>query len=421
LTMLAVPEFSGHTASAQRITAEEAAKAICGTWINTNYRGDLMHPQKIVFLADRTYETYNTPSQESTGDKGDFNILDSWKDTNGYTYLKVTTKSIYQSASSFELWRVDKSGEKWESQYSFVKNNFAKEIVTSPDSSKGFSYSIFFRQPNDISPVFKDSMIIENHTQYIYATVDGKPLKAYVFQPAHDAGKERRGAIAIFHGGGWVSGEPGWGFRPAEHFASLGMVAVAIQYRLSDQLSITPLEALADARAAIRWMRSNAARLGIDPDRIAAYGWSAGAHLAASVAIFADDRKDDTVSASPNALILLSPAVELESDGWTQQLLGARADASSISPASHVRKGLPPTLILQGRHDTVTPLKGVQLFSDRMRAAGNDCTLQIYEGVGHLFTPDSIPDNGQPQPDKKIQADAQQKMDEFLSRHGFFK
>jgi acetyl esterase len=268
-------------------------------------------------------------------------------------------------------------------------------------------------------PALKDSVRLEDHTEYVYARFNGEPLKAYVFRPTEDPGQERRPAVAIFHGGGWVSGKPEWAFGLARHFALRGMVAVAVQYRLSDQLTITPLEAMADARAAIRWMRSRGATLAIDPTRIAAYGWSAGAHLAASAAIFDDTSGETTVSASPSLLILVSPAVAVESDGWFQRLLGARADAASVSPASHVRKGLPPTLVLQGRHDTVTPLQGVRRFCERMQAAENSCTLHIYDGVGHLFTPDSIPDNQQPRPDKKIQADALQRADDFLSRHGY--
>ncbi len=88
-------------------------------------------------------------------------------------------------------------------------------------------------------------------------------------------------AIVLFHGGGWAMGEPAWAFSRAQHFAERGMVAIAAQYRLSDQKAITPHEAMADARAVIRWVRAHADSLGIDPKRVAAYGWSAGGHLAA--------------------------------------------------------------------------------------------------------------------------------------------
>jgi acetyl esterase/lipase len=255
----------------------------------------------------------------------------------------------------------------------------------------------------------------------VFATLDSVALKAYVFRPSQAPREKPLPAIVIFHGGGWYMGEASWSFGRAQHFAGLGMVAVAAQYRLSNQSTITPLEAMADARAVIRWMRANADSLGIDPNRLAAYGSSAGGHLAVSAAIFDDSTAHGKISAAPNALILVSPAVDLENDNWPQKLLGSRAHVSTISPATHVRKGMPPTLILQGATDTVTPLKGARLFCDRMRAAGNRCELQVYPGVGHLFTPAGIRDDGMPQPDPKVLSEAMKKADEFLIALGFIK
>lgn len=117
--------------------------------------------------------------------------------------------------------------------------------------------------------------------------------------------------------------------------------------------------------------------------------------------------------------MLVSPAVNLENDPWPQRLLGERASTSSISPAAHVRAGLPPALILQGDVDTVTPLKGARLFCDRMRAAGNRCDLHVYAGFGHLFTPAGVRDDEWPQPDPKTAADALKKADDFLAALGY--
>src|SRR5262245_43848782 len=122
--------------------------------------------------------------------------------------------------------------------------------------------------------------------EHVYAELKGVPLKAYVFAPERP-GRKRSG-IVLFHGGGWAMGEPQWAFSRARHYAQRGMVAIAAQYRLSDQKEITPHEAVADARAAIRWVRAHAKSLGVDPKRIVAFGWSAGGHLAASAAIFDD-------------------------------------------------------------------------------------------------------------------------------------
>jgi acetyl esterase len=265
----------------------------------------------------------------------------------------------------------------------------------------------------------QEPAVVDGPVTYVYSTTPGGDLKAYVFSPSAQKGHQRRAAIVVFHGGGWTAGEPEWAFPRARHFAERGMVAVAAQYRLSDQKSVTPIEAMADARAVIRWVRTHADSLGIDPQRIAAYGWSAGGHLAACAATFETGTTVGGVSSVPNALVLQSPAVSVGLDGWFQRLLGDRADARDFSPDEHVRKGMPPTLVLQGSVDTVTPLVGAKRFCDRMRAAGNLCALQVYEDVGHLFTPKGTPDDGIPAPDSVTAKAAAAKADEFLIAHGF--
>ena len=144
---------------------------------------------------------------------------------------------------------------------------------------------------------------------HVFARTAGVELKAYVFSPEGLGTGPPRAGIVLFHGGGWSLGEPAWAFGRARHFAERGMVAVAAQYRLSDEKETTPLDAMDDARAAIRWVRSHAADLGVDPRRIAAYGWSAGAHLAVCAALFDRATAGRAVSSAPSALVLVSPAV----------------------------------------------------------------------------------------------------------------
>ena len=267
----------------------------------------------------------------------------------------------------------------------------------------------------------QDDVTVEGPATHVFSSPGGVPLKAYVFAPTGKRTGERRPAIVVFHGGGWSEGEPEWAFARARHFAARGLIAVAAQYRLSDQKTVTPLDAMADARGVIHWMRTQAATLGIDPGRIVADGWSAGAHLAASAAIFGDVTAAKGQGTAPNALILVSPAVSLEGDSWAQRLLGGRGNVRDISPDEHVRPGLPPTLILQGSTDTVTPLAGVERFCNRMKAVGNTCELHVYEGFGHLFTPAGIPDNGQPQPDASTRSDALVRAERFLKSLGYIK
>ncbi|MBL7113915.1 MAG: alpha/beta hydrolase [Bacteroidales bacterium] len=259
-----------------------------------------------------------------------------------------------------------------------------------------------------------------DHSVEIFKTIEGFHLEAHIFSPWASIPAQKVPGIVIFHGGGWAAGNPSWAFSRARHFARKGMIAVAAQYRLSNQSDITPIEAMEDTRDIIIWMRSKADSLGLQTDSIVAWGWSAGGHLAMAAAIFPGPPSDSN-RPEPDALILVSPAVDLYNDGWSQFLLGTRADIRTISPVDNVRKNLPPTIILQGRDDTVTPLKGARLFYDRMIAAGNDCELWIYDEVGHLFTPNTMRDDGWPVPDPHVQQEAFEQADIFLKKRGYLK
>ena len=243
--------------------------------------------------------------------------------------------------------------------------------------------------------------------EYVYKQVGDVALKACVFATPRSPAR-RRPAVAVFHGGGWSIGKIEWTFGDARLFAAQGFVGVGVQYRLSNKADVTPIEAIADARDAIRWIRQHADTLGIDPKRIVALGWSAGGHLAACTAVFTDPLAEIDASSAPNALVLWFPALALEYDTAMPQLLLGRADRLKLSPDQYVRPGLPPTLILIGRQDTATPLVGAEKFCQLMRAAGNRCDLHVYENVGHQF--EDAPGHIDPQ----VSADSKQRSLRFL-------
>lgn len=253
--------------------------------------------------------------------------------------------------------------------------------------------------------------------EFTYKTIETDSLKAYVFFPQDIADNDSRPSIAIFHGGGWAMGEASWGFGYAKKYAKLGMVAISVEYRISDKKNITPIDAMEDTKDFFIWARENANKLKLDKDSIVAFGWSAGGHLVTSAAVFEKYNSDSSVSSKPNALILQSPAVSTLNDGWFKQLLLSKGNPIDYSPAQHIDVGIPPTIILIGRDDSVTPLKYSELFRDEMIKNGNSCELHIYDGVGHLFTP--LPDNGWPKPDKEISIKAFNQVDLFLKEHGF--
>ncbi|MBL8525511.1 MAG: alpha/beta hydrolase fold domain-containing protein [Betaproteobacteria bacterium] len=252
-----------------------------------------------------------------------------------------------------------------------------------------------------------------------YKRVEQGELKAHIFATDAPNGK-LRAAIVLFHGGGWNSGQPEWVYSSARRFAERGMVAIAIQYRLADEKAVTPLDAMADARDAIRWVRDNAGKLGVDVKRVAAYGVSAGGHLASAAATI--DGKDDgksLVSAKPDALVLYSPAVAIANSGWARKLLLGRAKPEEVSPDQLVRAGLPPTHITQGDEDVVTPFSGARNFCRRMTDAGNICGVRRYSGLGHLLTRKLDEQEFNFDPDTVARADAWRAEEKFLVERGF--
>jgi acetyl esterase/lipase len=262
-----------------------------------------------------------------------------------------------------------------------------------------------------------------------YKTAAGAPLAAHVFRPSDRIAGRPDAAIVVFHGGGWHVGQPEWMFDAAQRFAARGLVAVVVQYRLADpeRRSSTPLDAMADARDAIRWVRAHASEFGADPARVAAYGASAGGHLAAAAALIGDSAAGGgagLAAAAPDAMVLLSPAVAVAGDGWFRRLVGGPVAAEAASPDAHVRAGarLPPTLILAGAQDSITPPGGARRYCDRVRAAGGRCELQVYPGLGHLLTRAlafRAQESGPFDPDPAAVADAEARTDRFLADLGY--
>jgi len=235
-----------------------------------------------------------------------------------------------------------------------------------------------------------------------YAVVGGDTLRAHRFaspEPARDA----RPAVLLLHGGGWSAGEPSWVYPAAAAFAAGGFQAFAVEYRLSDSVT-TPLEAIVDVCAALRWTRLQADSLGVDASRVAVYGVSAGGHLAASTVTIGCP--EALAERGADALLLLSPAVDVEGDAHFGRLLRGRATAAEVSPAANGRADMPPTVLVQGAEDSLTPLRGAQRFCVLLAAQRQACDLRVYEGLGHLLTRNLADQENAFDPDPLARADA---------------
>ncbi len=237
--------------------------------------------------------------------------------------------------------------------------------------------------------------VIDGTKSETYRKVGETELKVWIFEPAQKSAKPLP-AIVFFFGGGWISGSPTHFEPQSRHLASRGMIAIVADYRVKSRQDAKPADCVSDAKACVRWVRANAARLGIDPNRIAVGGGSAGGHLAASVGTLPglDTAKDDkSVSCLPNALVLFNPGTVMAPfPGLDFKGFGADLDKekfgcepTEISPIHHVKKGTPPTIIFHGKADTTVPYSTVEKFTEVMKAAGNRCDLIGYEGEKHSF------------------------------------
>lgn len=219
-----------------------------------------------------------------------------------------------------------------------------------------------------------------------YKIVDGRELKLHLFQPAGRVG-DRVPCIVFYHGGGWVGGSPSQFDWLSDYLASRGMVGITVEYRLLKRSPADlPLVCIQDAKSALRWVRAHAAELGIDPDRIAAGGGSAGGHLAAAVALLdgMNDPQDDLgIPCRPNVLVLFNPVLDNGPEGWGQNRVGDRYP--EFSPAHNIRTGAPPTLVLSGEGDKLITVARLRKFADGMKTVGSACTLKIYDGQDHGF------------------------------------
>ena len=232
----------------------------------------------------------------------------------------------------------------------------------------------------------------------IYKTIDDVEMKLWIFTPDGHSESDARPAIVFFFGGGFRSGSPGQFRKHCEYLTDRGMVAITADYRVSERHGVKPDACVADAKSAMRYVRANAGRLGIDPDRIAAGGGSAGGYLAGALATLdgLDDPGDDlAVSVEPNALVLFNPGLvsagipgKIELSEKRKKIMAERwpdTPLKSVSPYHNVKSGTAPAIIFHGTGDTTIAYQTVAVFWEKMQEMGNRCELVAYEGAGHGF------------------------------------
>lgn len=222
----------------------------------------------------------------------------------------------------------------------------------------------------------------------IYKEVGGTKLSIWIWKPAGWTASDKRSAIVFYHGGGWRNGSPTAFSRQSAKLAERGMVAFSVQYRLTSHDGVTVADCVKDAKSAFRWVRSHAAELGIDPEKIAAGGGSAGGHLAAALTTLdaLNDEQDDLkVSTQPAALVLFNPALRLNRTREQEAVAAGSPSRAGISPYEHVKRGHPPTVIFHGEDDTTVPIQSVRDYAAKVEKLGGSCTVVGFPGQKHSF------------------------------------
>jgi acetyl esterase len=231
--------------------------------------------------------------------------------------------------------------------------------------------------------------------RHVYKKVGTTELPLYVYSPANHPAGAKTSAIVFFFGGGWSSGSPAQFEQQCKYLAGRGMVAITVEYRVASRHPVHIEDCIEDAKSAMRWVRGNCAKLGVDPDRIASAGGSAGGHLAACVAVMDefDAQTDDLkVSAKPNAMVLFNPAMSLSADERlspeylkhiAQGERRTKVGKPKISPLTHASSKQPPCIMFFGTADAL--LEGAELYQKDSEKAGNSCKLITYDGQGHGF------------------------------------
>ena len=265
-------------------------------------------------------------------------------------------------------------------------------------------------------------------SEYCYGEANDEPLMLDVYRPSrtNSVAKGKQPCVLLVHGGAWCGGSRNDVAGDARALAAKGYVCFAVDYRLFNGPTrlkdpALPIRnrypaALDDCQRAVRWIRSRADEFQVDPDRLAAIGWSAGGHLVGLLGTM--DTRDNSdpalarYSSRVNAVVdafgpadftmplpevnLIGKPVDEKSDLWIlsktarwlqDDYLGS-ADAAvrrEASPVYHVDSQTVPFLIMHGAQDTLVPPEQSRALLARLKAAGKDASLVEFPGEGHGF------------------------------------
>lgn len=229
-----------------------------------------------------------------------------------------------------------------------------------------------------------------------YGTGGGEPLTLHLAKPPEGDGPFP--VIVAIHGGGWSGGTKDSHIPNIKDYASKGYVAASVGYRLAPK---HPFPAqIEDCKCAVRWLRAHADELKIDPNRVGAIGWSAGAHLAMMLGVMdsSDGCEGDggyadqsskvqavVAYAGPTNLLATFPevAVPILDKFLSGPLKERRAAYRNASPVTYVNSGDAPMLLFHGTKDEIVPYEQAIDMVSALTKSGVPGRIELLLGAGH--------------------------------------
>ena len=247
-----------------------------------------------------------------------------------------------------------------------------------------------------VSASLAQSYRFEKNVDYLG---EGRKEKADLYLPAEIPKGKRVPAVVIVHGGGWSGGvkDAARERNIGTNLALNGYVAMSIDYVLADSkgTNVTWPQNLYDCKTAVRWLRKNAERLQIDPDKIGAIGGSAGGHLVSMLAL--TEPKDGLDPKGPygefscriQCVVDLYGPINLTERNEISMFRKTRAEAPELykqaSPHIYADKNDPPVLILHGTGDKTVDYRQSEFFAEELKKAGTSHDLIIIPDAPHTF------------------------------------
>jgi len=350
-----------------KITGEANAKTFLGRPWRTYASTIFLNTEMSEVVRPEGWNNWNQPEREKTSRYAEFGSTGAGaKSKERVKWAKQLTEA---EAKIITLQRVLSGADNWNpitgtTAFTNITNAAQSPIILWPEGAPG--------------AVGKEPLDIPTLTPYL-------PLQE----------KATGAAVIVCPGGAYGHLADHEGAPVAEWLNSIGITAFVLKYRLGPRYHHpAPLQ---DAARAIRLVRARAAEWKIDPERVGILGFSAGGHLASTIATHFDSAKKDAtdpierVSSRPNLAILIYPVITMREKthaGSKKNLLGDNPSPDLVALLSNeeqVTKDTPPTFLVHTMTDAGVPIENTLMFAAALRRAGVPFEIHLYERGPHGF------------------------------------